>query len=225
MTELIAVSELIKKAKRKGIDLGRGDPYNRLRYYTKIGWLPHMVRKSGAKGKVEGHYPTWVFERLTLIDDLKSEGYSNTEIERRLKTHNVKTSLGNIFSFVDSPAKRNTLLMYLSFTLLFVIFMFELGIVSNRGTKLDLINSTSGGGSTVLGGLDSGQALFPSDAKTVFVSTSSVSSASKVYFTFTDNYAPATRFWIANVVPFEGFYVELDSPLAQNTSFNWWVTN
>lgn len=225
MAELIAVSELIKRAKRKGIDLGRGDPYNRLRYYTKIGWLPHMVRRSSDTGKVEGHYPLWVLESLELIDELKSEGYSNTEIERRLKTHNVKTSIGNIFSFADSPAKRNSLLIYASFALILVIFLFEMGVISHRGTKTDLINSASGGGSSVLGVLASGQALFPGGSKTVFVNTTSVSSASKVYFTFTANYSPATRYWVSNVVPFEGFYIELDAPLAQNTPFNWWVTN
>ena len=41
----VQVIKLIKQAKKEGVQFGRGDPYNRLRYYTKIGWLPHMTRK------------------------------------------------------------------------------------------------------------------------------------------------------------------------------------
>ena len=45
MESLISTEKLIEESKTKGIDFGKGDPYNRLRYYTKIGWLPHMQRK------------------------------------------------------------------------------------------------------------------------------------------------------------------------------------
>lgn len=225
MTELIAVKDLIKKAKGEGIDLGKGDSYNRLRYYTKIGWLPHMIRRSGKKGKVEGHYPAWVIERLKLIGRLKSEGLNNNQIEMRLKTQNIKTSLGNIFSFVNSPSKRNQLVMYASFLLLSIIFMFELGIVSGRGTKGDLIRATNRPASLLAPILDSGEALFSERSMTIFISSSSITTSSKVYLTFQDNYSPATRYWVSNKVPFKGFYVALDSPLAQNATFNWWVTN
>ena len=43
--ELINIKDLIQELKNKNIDFGKGDPYNRLRYYTKIGWIDHMIRK------------------------------------------------------------------------------------------------------------------------------------------------------------------------------------
>lgn len=48
--DFISVEKLIKILKEKNISFGKGDPYNRLRYYTKIGWLPHMTRKKTKKG-------------------------------------------------------------------------------------------------------------------------------------------------------------------------------
>lgn len=223
--KLIAVRDLIRMAKRKGIDLGKGDPYNRLRYYTKIGWLPHMVRKTGNKGVVEGHYPFWVLERLIFIDKLKNQGLSNVEIAKRVRTANVRASLGGVFTFLDAAEKRAQFFTYLSLILLFVIFLSELGVISGRGTKQELlqISQRSFDASQTL--LDSGNGFFPRREKTVFIKSSFVTTNSKVYITFIDNYSPASRYWVAKVVPTEGFYVELDAPVGQNAAFSWWVSN
>ena len=74
MSSLIEVEKLIRMAKKEGVSFGKGDPYNRLRYYTKIGWLPHMERKRVKSGDVVGHYPKWVLSRLVMIDKLKKQG-------------------------------------------------------------------------------------------------------------------------------------------------------
>ena len=71
---LVSIENLIEAAKRKGLNFGKGDPYNRLRYYTKIGWLPHMVRKSDNEGSIKGHYPEWALNQLIIIEKLKAEG-------------------------------------------------------------------------------------------------------------------------------------------------------
>ncbi|MEK7611415.1 MAG: hypothetical protein AAB486_03545, partial [Patescibacteria group bacterium] len=42
---LLPVEEIVKLAKESGYNFRFGDPYNRLRYYIKIGLLPNMVRK------------------------------------------------------------------------------------------------------------------------------------------------------------------------------------
>jgi len=42
---LISINEVIERAKKLGVDFGKGDPRNRLRYYVKIGLLPHAQRK------------------------------------------------------------------------------------------------------------------------------------------------------------------------------------
>lgn len=225
MSELIAVKELIRKAQSKGIDLGRGDPYNRLRYYTKIGWLPHMVRKSGDTGVVEGHYPKWVLDRLSLIDKLKESGLSNSEIERRIRSENVRNSLGNIFSFLSSPAKRRQLILNLSFAFIFLILLSELGVISGGTTKQDLLQISNQPLRSAVTIFDSGSALLPASENTIFVKSNTVTAISKINITFTENYSPASRYWVTKVVPFEGFYVALDSPTAQNANFDWWVTN
>ena len=223
--ELIAVKDLIKKAKRRGIDFGKGDPYNRLRYYTKIGWLPHMIRRTGKTGVVEGHYPEWVLDRLEYIDSLKDGGLSNNEIEKRLRIANVRNSFGDVFSFLNIPEKRTQFIAYLSLAFLFLIFLSELGLLTGRGTKQDLLQVTQQPFNVAQTLVDSGAGLFPGGEKLIFVKSSFVTANSKVYITFMDNYSPASRFWVSKVVPVEGFYVELDSPTAQNTSFNWWVSN
>jgi hypothetical protein len=43
--KLIKIDEIIERAKELGVDFGKGDPKNRLRYLTKIGLLPHCQRK------------------------------------------------------------------------------------------------------------------------------------------------------------------------------------
>jgi DNA-binding transcriptional MerR regulator len=79
--KFLSVDETIEKAKKEGVDFGTGEPYNRLRYYTKLGWLPHMERKGQ---NVQGHYPNWVIERLKFIQELKNKGYSNDEITEEI---------------------------------------------------------------------------------------------------------------------------------------------
>jgi hypothetical protein len=184
-----------------------------------------MVRKTGAKGVVEGHYPMWVIERLEHIDRLKDNGLSNAEINKRIKSANMRASLGSVFSFLNVPEKRTQFIAYLSLAFLFLIFLSELGVISGRGTKQELLQVSQHPFDATQTLLDSGRALFPSGEKTVFVKSSFVTANSKVYIAFTDNYSPASRYWIANVVPIEGFYVELDSPTAQNAGFGWWVSN
>ncbi len=49
---LLTIDEIIRLAKERGYNFRFGDPYNRLRYYIKIGLLPNMVRK--VAGNVEG---------------------------------------------------------------------------------------------------------------------------------------------------------------------------
>jgi len=224
MANLIAAEELIKKAKEKGIDFGKGDPYNRLRYYTKIGWLPHMTRQKDERGNVKGHYPTWVLSRLAYIEQLKDSGYSNDEIEAKINQRDVRRNIFSSLNLLDTPEKRSSSLTYLILVLLFIIFLSEFGVVGNSKTKNELIQLTQN--QTLINQIaDSGTNTLFSGKKVVFVKSTNVTNNSKVYVTFNENYSPATRYWVPNAIPFEGFYVELDSPTAQNASFTWWITN
>lgn len=66
--KIISFSEIIDRAKNLGVDFGNGDPYNRLRYYTKIGLLPHAVRRSFNGQAPTGAYPEKVLGLILEID-------------------------------------------------------------------------------------------------------------------------------------------------------------
>ncbi|PJA38296.1 hypothetical protein CO180_03855, partial [candidate division WWE3 bacterium CG_4_9_14_3_um_filter_41_6] len=92
-SELVSVHELIKLLKEGGIRIGRtgSDSYNTLRYYTKIGFLPHMVRKfSEHDNSVVGHYPLSVVKTLKTVESLKKQGMTNPDIYDYLVSQDVK---------------------------------------------------------------------------------------------------------------------------------------
>ncbi|NIT03572.1 MerR family transcriptional regulator, partial [Candidatus Saccharibacteria bacterium] len=83
--KLIPVSEVERRS---------GVSYNTLRYYTKIGLLPHMTRKlphPGAPSTV-GHYPVSVLETLEKIAEFKKQGLDNETIKKELQTAQVSPS-------------------------------------------------------------------------------------------------------------------------------------
>ncbi len=79
---LIPFDEVVARAKRAGVNFGKGSPFNRLRYYTKIGLLPHAKRKSFAGGSPIGAYPESVVEALVEIDEKLKGGFSVQAILR-----------------------------------------------------------------------------------------------------------------------------------------------
>lgn len=223
MEELISVDNLIEEAKTRSIDFGKGDPYNRLRYYTKIGWLPHMIRKKDEKGSTRGHYPLSAIERLITIEDLKAKNFSNVEISKQLK---VKTKMQTALDLFKTKEMQNQIITYVSLGILVLILSNELGIVRFGRAKADLKTNQSG---TLNNGpkqlIDSGTAFIPKNQKKLFIQTPLVKSDYKVYVTFNNDYSPAARFWISSVDNYKGFMVELDTSVFNNSEFNWWVTN
>ena len=82
--KLLPYSEIIKLARQAGVSFGKGYPYNRLRYYTKIGLLPRAQRRSFG-GSPEGCYPQWVVDKLVEIDRKLKQGKSIQSILREQK--------------------------------------------------------------------------------------------------------------------------------------------
>lgn len=219
MSSLIKTDILIKQAKKSGVDFGKGDPYNRLRYYTKIGWLPHMTRKKTSSGDVVGHYPKWVLERLILIDKLKGQGYTNEQISDKI---NTRTKLQDLYAKLNTEQFRNKLVIYISLVILVVVLLNELDLINiSKSKNQEIINYAEDVPPQILA---SGTAFVPTGKNKVFVKSSDVNSNTKVYITFNDNFSPATRFWVSNIEPQEGFYVELDAPVLENTEFSWWLS-
>jgi hypothetical protein len=224
MEDLISVENLIEEAKSKGINFGKGDPYNRLRYYTKIGWLPHMVRKKDSAGNTRGHYPISALNRLLEIEKLKESGQDNADISKKLK---ITIKLGSIIDFLKTPETRTQVTILGSFIILLLILSNELGIITLGKTKAALITdinpiSTVDQAKQVLA---SGTGFVPKDQKKLFVQATTVSSNHKVYVTFRGNYSPAARYWVSHIEDQKGFTVELDAPVFSNVEFTWWITN
>ena len=73
---LISIEEVIRRAGELGVDFGKGDPKNRLRYYTKIGLIPHAQRASFGGRPPTGAYSEYIVSILVLIDKKLKEGKS-----------------------------------------------------------------------------------------------------------------------------------------------------
>ena len=80
--KIISIDELIKRAKALGVDFGKGDPKNKIRYYTKIGIFPHAQRKKINGKPSQGAYPESVLNILLDIDRQLKQGKTVQEIKR-----------------------------------------------------------------------------------------------------------------------------------------------
>jgi hypothetical protein len=223
MEDLISIENLIKEATDRGIDFGKGDPYNRLRYYTKIGWLPHMLRKKDENGDIKGHYALWSVERLILIEQLKAKGLTNEEISKKLT---VKNKVQQAYTLVTTKESRNQLIAYATLAILTLVFANELGIIKLGRSKETLNSEVYTNLNTAPRQIiDSGVAFMPKGQKKVFINSPLIKASYKVYVTFNQNYSPAARFWVGDINDFRGFNVELDTQTFENAEFSWWLTN
>jgi len=82
--KLISIEDFIARAKNLGVDFGKGNPKERLRYLTKIGLLPHAKRKSFNGAPPNGAYPESVLEILLEIDKKLKSGKSIQQIKREM---------------------------------------------------------------------------------------------------------------------------------------------
>jgi DNA-binding transcriptional MerR regulator len=90
------INEVIERAKKLGVDFGNTDPKNRLRYYVKIGLLPHAKRKIFKKnGKPERAYPEEIVWKLFEIDRKIKEGKTILEIKKEIEE--IKSEKEEIF--------------------------------------------------------------------------------------------------------------------------------
>jgi len=174
------------------------------------------------KNGMQGHFPTWVIDRLKLIDELKDQDYSNDEIAKILKKSNTKRQIRNVFGNLSGKSNKTLFISYVAITLAIVIIVMEVGVLPNTSNKQNLRSIPT---NTLPNHItSSGSGLLPRNIKRLFVKTPNVTTTSKVYVSFYGDYAPATRHWIYDKIPLEGFYIELDTPTSTNVEFSWWVT-
>ncbi len=218
MSNLISLSDLIKNAKKSGIDFGKGDPYNRLRYYTKIGWLPHMIRQQNIKGNLEGHYPAWALNTLIKIENLKLQNMSNDEIDKLIKTKNNVTNIVHSLNTQDNKRKLTNILL-IGFLLL--VIAVETNVINISKPKEINTDTLSPNTDIVL--IKSGTAFVPKNTKQIDVTTTNVNSTYKINITFKTNYFPATRYWVSNIKDNKSFKLELDAPASEDAEFSWFI--
>src|SRR3989344_410221 len=83
-SDYLPLPQIIKQAKEGGFSFGAGDPYNRLRYYIRIGLLPNMVRRSIAGGSTQGHLPASAVDLLLKIQGLREKGLDYEQIKEQV---------------------------------------------------------------------------------------------------------------------------------------------
>lgn len=223
MEELIPLDKFIEQAVINGVDFGKADPYNRLRYYTKIGLLPHMVRKS-VNGEIIGHYPKYALDKLIQIEKLKSLGLSNQEIKQKLENIeqiNPKNpeKIIKIARLLTPGIKSLKMAIVITLILLALISTNFIPIINKNQS---LIEKTSEIDKIYI--QESGSYFVEIGQNKVFIKSSKIRPNSKVNITFTSDYSPASRYWVSQIIPFEGFYLELDAPINTRAEFNWWIT-
>lgn len=221
MEELLSIEKFIELAVKKGVDFGKGDPYNRLRYYTKLGLLPHMQRKVDS-GEVTGHYPLSALDTLLEIEKLKGLGLSNEAVAKKIQGLSVTTGANAIkVARILTPSPK---IVKIALFVLFCLMVFAgLGFLPIGKSKSDLIQRTLELDKKYL--TDSGTSYVPKDQNKVYVKSESVKLNSRINITFNQNYSPAVRYWISQKMPFEGFYLELDAPTSTDAEFSWWISN
>lgn len=218
--EYISIKELIKILQEKKINLGKGDPYNRLRYYTKIGWLPHMIRKKDENGEIVGHYHYSVIGKLEEIEKYKNQNKSNEEIEKILNIKKNDQKI-NIYKIIYENIRKiniNTIFIIL----ILVGFIVESMRYSSLNEKIINNKITEQEDKITEKRIsDSGIGIIPSNQKTIFIPSSRVTPTSIILLNFIDNIGYSNNYFIKEKITGEGYYVEIGYSLNKESRFNW----
>jgi DNA-binding transcriptional MerR regulator len=220
MDKLISVDNLIKKAEQQKINFGKGDPYNRLRYYTKIGWLPHMVRKKEDSGEVKGHYPESALDTLVFIENLKLAGLTNEQIQKKLDEKNTSNTLKTT---INSKSFRKKMLIGAVILSIIGIISGELGLFRTGILKSGNFPVGQATAIAVNGVLSSGDAFMPKGQNKIFIPVKEILKSNRVLVTFSQDYFPATRYWVSEIKQGNGFILEMDTTPQNDSGFTWWV--
>lgn len=217
--ELVSIKNLIKILKEKDINLGKGDPYNRLRYYTKLGWIPHMVRKKDENNEITGHYPYDVINKIIKIEELKNQNFSNEDIDKFInpKSEDFKK---HEFDFFKTIKKIN--LNY--FFILIIISGFIIEAIRYNSLNEKILNKEEQKiNNQILNRriADTGISVVLPNQKTTFVPTSNINPLSIILVTFYDSIGFNNSYFIKDIKPGMGFYVETSYQVPKESKFSW----
>ena len=97
--DLLPTTTIVELAKRQGVDFGPGDEQERVRYFIKLGLLPHASRKTPQNDKSAnpiGHMPIWTIKRFIWIARLSQGGNSYPQIAQKLKSIEERKTIQEI---------------------------------------------------------------------------------------------------------------------------------
>ncbi len=219
--KLIEIDELIKELKANNISIGKGNPYNTLRYYTKIGWLPNMQRKKAPDGNVKGHYPIDTIEKLKRINELKKQGISNEDIQNILETTNKITS---VKALLKNKEFLNKLYKVATILILILLVIIELGFIDKNNILSSNEYKYSPNSNNNMYVLETGTFFIPKNRSSIYIKSNNINETTKILINFKQTYSPAFRYWYEIDSTRSGFYVKLDAPVIDDTYFDWWIT-
>jgi hypothetical protein len=214
--DLIAVEELINILKENNINLGKGDPYNRLRYYTKIGLIPHMIRKKNSNNTNSGHYPKEVVKKIIDIEKMKMEGLSNEDIILKIKSKK-DNPVPSFLEIIKNKFSINYLFVFLFIIgIIFEVFRFNSRqetpqFIPNNNLNKEISNTNL--------------SFIPAGQKKVFIASNDVNQKSVILISFRDNIFPATNYFISEVKDGLGFFVETNVEVSKEVKFTWATIN
>ncbi|MEZ6256047.1 MAG: hypothetical protein R3B92_04740 [Patescibacteria group bacterium] len=219
MERQLSIEEFINKAKQQGIELGKGNPYNRLRYYTKIGLLPHMIRKQDNQGNLIGHYPFWALARLDYIEKEKKKGLNNDEILSNLTKVKQKENLSNL---LKSSYIKNNIISITALLLVIFVILTQLEIISIEKSKRFITNDKTQNVQI----LDSGQTFIPKGQTRIFIEAPLTQLTTKIYVSARGDYTPATQYYVSenDIEAGKGFFITFNAPTNANTPLDWWIS-
>lgn len=218
---LISIEDLVKKAKKAGVNFGKADPYNRLRYYTKISLLPHMERRKTKNGDIKAYYPADSLDRLIRIEDLKVKGLTNEDI---VDLFNKETEKSTQKPFSSLLTKTN-IGLFIACVIVAIALLHQRGYINLGAENVQPINTPDKvSASNSLNILDSGKYYIRAGKDKTFVRTKAVNEFSQIQIAFKDEITPATTYYIETKVPEEGFVITLDTQTGQDAEFSWWIT-
>lgn len=108
---LLPLDKIIELAKNAGVDFGKGNTKERLRYLTKLGILPNATRivspdlKSNKPASV-GHLPYSCIEKLTLCQRLYKKGLAYQQIAKKIKAIEKRRLKDKVYP-LQSPLQYN----------------------------------------------------------------------------------------------------------------------
>jgi DNA-binding transcriptional MerR regulator len=216
--DLVSVEELINILKQSNINFGKGDPYNRLRYYTKIGLIPHMIRKKNSNNTNSGHYPRNIINKIIEIEKLKESGLSNEEIIEKISSNNNIPKL-KYFEVLKEKITVNHL--FVALIILGTIFeLYRINLPKEKQTLID--NTTTSENHAVT---ESGINFISPSQKKVFVPSKKVKQDSNILISPRGSIFPANQTFVSEVKEGLGFIVETNIEVTSEVKFTWSIIN